>query len=519
MFTGIPLNYSEAMTNGFAFDDDVLEYSEYIVKKGETLNKIARKFDIDISQLIEDNGIINKNNIYAGQRLKIRNNADKNNATYEHSYSNLIFLDVRNADIRDVVSAIAYYLDTHAIFLEEPVRVNFEVRGVEPYKALELLLQSLGLNYIKDDNLLIIGRAEQLQKNFFNRMMLTRFDLKYIPAIDIENQIKKLGIPIQSITINENPLTIWVQGTPTSLAKVKELIIVLDRKENAASSLSLTEIKLNYITSRQLVEALSSIDALSQIVTLDTNPKAIWVKASNKQLLEIKQIIAALDKRENAASSSRLTSLKLNNITTEKLAPVFEQLDLPVQIITIPGIMNTLWLQGTQADVDNASSIISALDVAEVSSDESTMFLFKLRNITAQNAAERLELFGFDDVKTVTFSYPDLGQDILVLSPKEEKNKVIAALEGLDLRGLGDNASTMMIPVDSATGPYAYNILEARRELLIRLMDELEDDRSIIDVSDNLWTESGEEYRVLLIRSTPEVIRKVREMINLIDSP
>ena len=76
-----------------------------------------------------------------------------------------------------------------------------------------------------------------------------------------------------------------------------------------------------------------------------------------------------------------------------------------------------------------------------------------------------------------------------------------------------------MLPVYSATGPDAVDVLEARRSLLIKLIDELNDDRNVIDVSDNILTKDGEEYRVLLVKSTVEVINKVKNMIELIDSP
>lgn len=548
---GTPLDYKGNISYGLTGDDES-QYTQYIVKRGDTLSDIAKEMGVDVSTLISDNSIRNKNHIYTGQKLKVRNDkpvnddTDKNEKkpiesttssdslnssvssidnddsyTYEYMGPDLISLNMRNTDIRDVISAIASYMDTYAILLEEPVRVNFQIKGVDPHKALELLLQSLGLSYIQDNNLLIVGKSDKLQKEFFNQMMLTRFDLKHITSDNIEPLVKKLGIPIQSITMDKNPKTIWIQGTPQSLAKVKELIFALDKKENAGSSLLLTEIKLNHITSDQIVGALNAINVGSDIITLDSNPKSIWIKASSDGLSEVRQVVSALDKRENAeaSSESELTSVKLKNITTEKLAPVIKELDMPVQVITIPGILNTLWLQGTQQAVRSAVSMISSLDVAESSSNQYTMFLFKLNNVSAIDAVERLGLFEFQGVKTVAFSYPELGQDLLILCPVEIKTKVTTALEGIDFKGLGDSPRHIMLPVDSATGPYAYDVLDTRRSLLIKLMGELSDDRDIIDVSDNLWTEGGEEYRVLLVKSTPEIINKVKEMIKLIDSP
>src|SRR5690606_32815136 len=103
--------------------------------------------------------IKDKNHIYVGQKLKIRdNNAgskdsldldtdndkeinidtthfDEDFDTHDgYGYADLISLDMRDADLRDVISTIAYYLDAYAILLEEPVRVNFQVTDMEPHK-------------------------------------------------------------------------------------------------------------------------------------------------------------------------------------------------------------------------------------------------------------------------------------------------------------------------------------------------------------------------------------------------
>ncbi|HZJ57060.1 MAG TPA: LysM peptidoglycan-binding domain-containing protein [Clostridia bacterium] len=472
--TGIPPSHRQGISYGFDTDNRDA-YTEYIVKRGDNLSDIAKEFETDIPTLIRDNNIKNKNHIYVGQKLKIKDSVtdDKdmvdteadtddeaasleqdshNSSGYESRDEDLISLDMRDADIRDVISSIAYYLDTYAILLEEPIRVNFQVENTKPYKALELLLQTTGLSYIEDDSLLIIGKADKLQEEFYGQMALTRFNLKHISSESLKPLIGELGIPLEIVTIDKNPKAIWVQGPPQSLSKVKELITMLD-------------------------------------------------------------------KAENATEFSRLTSVKLKNTTTDKLASVIDDLDMPVKVITLPNIMGTLWLQGTKEGVENAKSVISALDIVETSSDQYTLFLFKLRNIAAKDAAERLELFGYEGVKTIAFHYPEFGKDLLILCPAGMKTRVTTALEGLDLRGLGDNPTHIMLPVYSASGPNAWDVLEARRSLLIMLMDELKDDRDLIDVSDDILTKDGEEYRVLLVKSTVEVINKVREMVSLIDSP
>jgi len=298
--------------------------------------------------------------------------------------NNNIALNVKESDIRDVLSAIAIYMNSCVIYLEEPFQVTFNIEDVEPITALELLLQSNDLSYIKDSDLIVVGKIDKLQKEFFNQMILTRFELKHISSKYLEGLIKDLDISIQIITIDENPRTIWAQGTPQALSKVKELISALDKPEN---------------------------------------------------------------------------------------------------------------------------------------SQDFTVFVFNLNNISAADAAERLELFEFDDVKTITFNYPELGEDLMIICPIHLKTKVTRALEGLDWRGLGVEPQTVILPVDSATGPYAYDVIKARRDLLIKIMSELNDNPDAIQISDRLWTEEGEEYRVLLVKGSPDFIQMVKEMVELIKSP
>ena len=81
---------------------------------------------------------------------------------------------------------IAIHMDLNAIFLEEPVRVTFEVNNVEPIVALELMLQSNSFSYIKNKDIIIAGELSKLQQKFFDQMMITRFDLKYILLVQLQ---------------------------------------------------------------------------------------------------------------------------------------------------------------------------------------------------------------------------------------------------------------------------------------------------------------------------------------------
>lgn len=350
--------------------------TSYIVKQGDIIADYWAVEKIDKSSIVLKAG---DRQLILGKELS----ANIENERAQLAPSN-IYLSVKDSDIRDVLSIIAIHMDLNAIFLEEPVRVTFEVNNVEPIVALELMLQSNSFSYIKNKDIIIAGELSKLQQKFFDQMMITRFDLKYISSGELKKLIQELGIAIENITVEENPKSIWLQGTPQALSKVKELIDALDRPENT---------------------------------------------------------------------------------------------------------------------------------------QELTLFPFKLNNISAADAAERLELFGFDGVKTISFNYPEFSKDLMVICSPQQKTKVIRALEGLDWRGLNQVPEEITLPVDAAYGPNAYDILRSRRDLLIKIVDGLNKNPNAIEISDILWDDEGEQYRLLLVKGSPDFIQLVKNTVELIKSP
>lgn len=59
------------------FTDD--NYFQYVVKRGDTLSEIANRYGITVNQIVIDNNIQNKNLIYPGQVLNINRNVSINN--------------------------------------------------------------------------------------------------------------------------------------------------------------------------------------------------------------------------------------------------------------------------------------------------------------------------------------------------------------------------------------------------------------------------------------------------------
>lgn len=156
-----------------------------------------------------------------------------------------ISLELKDANLIDVLSMLAYRMDVNILFLGEPDTITFKSENLSPLTTFQLLLQSYqptqqaqgtqnDLDYLVLGRNYIVGNRDRLHQNFFNRMLLTRFGLHYVSAEAMESYIQSLDVPVQSLTVDANQQALWVQGTPVTLGKVREVINSLDVLENAA---------------------------------------------------------------------------------------------------------------------------------------------------------------------------------------------------------------------------------------------------------------------------------------------
>jgi|LSQX01.3.fsa_nt_gb type II secretory pathway component GspD/PulD (secretin) len=190
--------------------------------------------------------------------------ADSSTAgSYASDNPSRISMDARNANLLDILSVLAIKLDTPIICLEEPRTVTFKVENLAPLTAFQLLLQKEGLDYINVGGNLVVGPRERLQDNFYNRMILTRFNLRYISAKTLRNLIGELGIPLQSVSVDVNTEAIWVQGTPIALGKIKEVIDAVDVPENAdpadGAAFTMFVYYLNNTVAKDMAQRLATI--------------------------------------------------------------------------------------------------------------------------------------------------------------------------------------------------------------------------------------------------------------------
>ncbi len=145
-----------------------------------------------------------------------------------------ISLDVRDANLLDVLSLLAYKLDVNIIFLEQPTQITLKTENLSPITTFQLIMQKEGLDYLILGRNYIVGQRDRLYSDFGNRMLLTRYSLFYVSPEAMQSYLSELGVSVQSLTVDPNQQALWLQGTPITLGKARELINTLDVMENAA---------------------------------------------------------------------------------------------------------------------------------------------------------------------------------------------------------------------------------------------------------------------------------------------
>ena len=467
---------------------------KYMVQPGDTLWTISQQFGISVGDL----KLINKldsNKILYGQNISLDRNkiptpsrsapepSPFKSQTPEFDLSAYattstgvsgvdggpISMDVREADLRDVLSALAFKLGATIIMgnsKEESPKVTFAVQDVSARQALDLLVQGQGLAYIQKGTLIVVGTEENLKENFFNQMLLTQFNTYYITAATLQEMMDKLEIPLQGITLDSNPYVMWVQGTAQSLQKVRELVLAVDRAENLASptALEYKTITTTQISTTRVLELLDKMGIkLSKYVELN-NRLLVFDREVFPMWGDVEKLIAEMDTQESKKEIAFIYQLK--NIVAEDAEKRLAQFDF-----------------GLSA----GSSTLGGADTGNADAGSSG---------GSSSAA----------IKTVTFNNPMFSREILIICPTHLENEVRSALGNLDL-----TRDKIKVPVLKETGKTAYASCSAKRDLLSTLSGI---SAGNMHISSNLTGDSDNPEYVLWVEATPDEIQLIRNLLN-----
>ena len=481
---------------GKSYDDCEAEYQYYVIKTGDTLTRISKNYGVTINDIMKVNNIKNADWILAGNVIKIPIGANYGNGS--SWVTTRVSLDLVDANVQDALSMIAASAGYTIIFVTPSTQtLTVKLEEMSALKAVDYVTRLAGLSYLKDGNTLLVGSATELNKSFVDKVVMHKFTLRYTTVDVLQQQASALGLEnVQYVVTEQDDSTVYISAYPKELAKIKELIKLIDVSSNIKAGGTLVPenfkgIELTYIDASEFSQLLSNLGLDTGIVTT-IRPYTLYTFATGAALEDVMIIKNIVDRpltgkdAEYAAnavgnndnsevvnntttnnsttnnsttnnsttnnSTTNNNTTNNNNTTSTDTTQVLREINLTYidratakeivesfpYAVTIYGpekMTKKIWLMGTQSDVNSAESKVKELDTESYADSlklENSFFVYDLQNCTAQEMIKRLENSSLEDVSFMTNSYESVSKTLIVYCPYEKQEQVRNLLAAMD---------------------------------------------------------------------------------------
>lgn len=526
----------------------------YIVKQGDTLSSIAAAHGVTVSDIVTTNGISASAELYVGQRLDIPGAvAVEDDSTTYYGTSSTISIHFKDADLIGALETVLAHTGYTMIFKGATTVIpELSLDNVTPLTAIDYILRMVDMTYIKHDDIIYVGTASVLNSSFVDKEALTKFSLKYISTDTLTSQLSTLGVSVKLVKVDINLREFWISGTPMQLAKVNQLIKTLDNKKNttigsAKISSSLNAIELKYITASEFSSLLGSLGLHTGIV-MASHPMTLYVYASGdayQDIINVKKLVDFQDENaetekaptgedatgDNTQDTTKpndstqsgttedvvitdgettLRKIELNYLTKENVEEIVSTFGYEVDVLGLDLYEKRVWLKGSSDEVDAAAERINENDTAD--NDATRMFFtYDLQNIVASELQSKIAFVDLDGVEFYFGSYPEHTKSIMVYCNKNQETEIKDIIKSLD-----NNLNDMYYPVATITDPDEYAVYDAKKELVVKLLNNEDITVDSFFISANLdASEDGVKY-VVYVYESPENIDLITNMWNKI---
>ncbi len=449
--------------------DSSTDYQYYVIKSGDTLTRIAKNHGVTVSDIMTANNLSDADKIITGKVIKIPLTEESSSSSW---VSTRLSLNLVEANVKDALSAIARNAGYTIIFVgDSTATLTVDLEQMSALKAIDYVTRLAGLSYLKDGNTLMVGTTAELNEKFVDKVVMTKFTLKYITVGVLQTQASALGLSdVQYVSTDADDSTVYVSAYPKELAKIQELIKLLDVSSNINAGAALVaanfkEINLNYISADEFSGLLSNL-GLNAGITMASRPYSLYTFVTGDaydEIIKVKNVVdkplsgknaeasSSDDKSDTSGSGSDSGSASetKENTSLRKISLTYIDRDIAKDIlasfpyeVTIHGpafIKKTIWIKGTTSELDNAENAIKSFDTQEYAdaansgtdSTEEKVVMEKvdLKYINRKTAKEVLDSFA----SNVTTHGPELVTDAIWIkgttSDVEAAKNVLASFD------------------------------------------------------------------------------------------
>lgn len=448
------------------------DYQYYVIKSGDTLTRIAKTHGVTVSDIMTANNLSDADRIISGKVIKIPLTEESSASTWSSSRLSLNLVD---ANVKDALSAIARNAGYTIIFVgDATTTLTVNLEQMSALKAIDYVTRLAGLSYLKDGNTLMVGTTAELNEKFIDKVVMTKFTLKYITVGVLQTQASALGLSnVQYVSTEADDSTVFVSASPKELAKIQELIKLIDVSSNINAGAALVaanfkEINLNYITAEEFSGLLSSL-GLDPGIVVASRPYTLYTFVTGSALADINTIKAVIDKPLTGANlgasksdqvvepsttpsggtnepstpgtstgseeAKILREIELVYIDRTMAVGIIDSFPYEVTVYGPEKMTKKLWLMGTESEVNKAEGKIKEFDTESYADSmklENTFFVYDLQNCTAQEMLDRLANIKLENVTFKTNAYPTISKALIVYCDFAKQEQVKSLLDAMD---------------------------------------------------------------------------------------
>ena len=450
------------------------DYQYYVIKSGDTLTRIAKTHGVTVSDIMTANNLSDADRIISGKVIKIPLTEESSASTWSSSRLSLNLVD---ANVKDALSAIARNAGYTIIFVgDATTTLTVNLEQMSALKAIDYVTRLAGLSYLKDGNTLMVGTTAELNEKFVDKVVMTKFTLKYITVGVLQTQASALGLSnVQYVSTEADDSTVFVSASPKELAKIQELIKLIDVSSNINAGAALVaanfkEINLEHITAEEFSSLLSSL-GLDPGIVVASRPYTLYTFVTGSALADINTIKAVIDKPLTGANlgasksdqvvepsttpsggtdepstgtpgtstgseeTKILREIELVYIDRAMAVGIIDSFPYDVTVYGPEKMTKKLWLMGTESEVNKAESKIKEFDTESYADSmklENTFFVYDLQNCTAQEMLDRLANIKLENVTFKTNAYPTISKALIVYCDFAKQEQVKSLLDAMD---------------------------------------------------------------------------------------
>lgn len=455
------------------------DYQYYVIKSGDTLTRIAKTHGVTVSDIMTANNLSDADRIISGKVIKIPLTEESSASTWSSSRLSLNLVD---ANVKDALSAIARNAGYTIIFVgDATTTLTVNLEQMSALKAIDYVTRLAGLSYLKDGNTLMVGTTAELNEKFVDKVVMTKFTLKYITVGVLQTQASALGLSnVQYVSTEADDSTVYVSASPKELAKIQELIKLIDVSSNINAGAALVaanfkEINLEHITAEEFSSLLSSL-GLDPGIVVASRPYTLYTFVTGSALADIKTIKAVIDKpltganlgasksdqvvepsttpsggteepttpgtstgtpgtSTGSAETKILREVELEYIDRAMAVGIIDSFPYEVTVYGPEKMTKKFWLMGTESEVNKAEGKIKEFDTESYADSmklENTFFVYDLQNCTAQEMLDRLANINLENVTFKTNAYPTISKALIVYCDYAKQEQVKSLLDAMD---------------------------------------------------------------------------------------